>query len=66
MPFELKLGAVTEGLPVITLAGHTYCVPRLRLRERIAIAQLAPKVKALATRKDQTPTAMMTTVVQTR
>src|SRR5579872_199799 len=48
MPFELKQGAVTEGLPTITLAGHPYLVPRLRLRERIAIARLAPKVKAIS------------------
>ena len=50
MPLVLKEDADTEGLPTITLAGESYFVPRLRLRERIVISGLAPKVKAIADR----------------
>lgn len=46
MPFKLREGAETEGLPTITLAGHAYFVPRLALRHRIAVALLLPKVLA--------------------
>jgi hypothetical protein len=44
MPFKLKDGAETEGLPTITLAGSAYFVARLPLRNRIKIAGLVPKV----------------------
>ena len=47
MPLKLKEGVPTDGLPTIKLAGEAYYVAKLRLRERIEIAQLAPKVKAL-------------------
>ena len=47
MPLSLKDGASIEGLPTITLAGKPYYVTRLRLRERIPIATLAKKVKAI-------------------
>lgn len=45
MPLEIKAGAETAGLPTIKLAGKDYYVDKLRLRERIEIAQRAEKVK---------------------
>lgn len=50
MSLEIKAGAVTEGLPQIQLAGVPYFVAKLPLRARIAIATLAPKVKAILER----------------
>lgn len=50
MPLQLKEGEVTKDLPTITLADKPYYVARLRLRERIAIAQFVPKVRALLTK----------------
>lgn len=47
MVLKLKEGAETEGLPTINLAGLPYHVGSLRLRERIAVAALAPRVKAI-------------------
>jgi hypothetical protein len=44
MPFTLKEGAETSGLPTISLAGEAYFVARLPLRRTIAIAALMPKV----------------------
>jgi hypothetical protein len=46
MPFKIKDGASTEGLPTITLAGETYFVERLRLRYRINVSLLTPKLQA--------------------
>lgn len=50
MPFKLKDGAETDGLPSITLAGERYFVPRLALRHRMAVSLLQPKVNALIQR----------------
>jgi hypothetical protein len=50
MPFKLKEGAETDGLPTITLAGEKYFVARLPLRHRIAVSKLLPKALAVGVR----------------
>lgn len=50
MPFKLREGAETEGLPTITLAGEKYFIPRLELRHRITVALLLPKMRDISAR----------------
>jgi hypothetical protein len=50
MPFALREGADTDGLPVITLAGEPYFVARLPLGNRIKVQLALPKVAAYQAR----------------
>jgi hypothetical protein len=50
MSLDLKPGAVTDGLPKITLGGAAYFVPRMTLRARIAVTSMMPKLTAVIKR----------------